>query len=136
MSIAVDAGLGFDSAMLRVARNGKGVLAGELIRTLQDLQVGQTRRVAYLGLAERCGVPELRRFIRAVVQAEEYGIALAVVLSTQAKEMRLERRQRAERKAMELPVKITFPLILFILPVLLIVILGPAVLSIMQVFGR
>jgi tight adherence protein C len=136
MSIAVDAGLGFDSAMLRVARNGKGVLAGELIRTLQDLQVGQTRRVAYLGLAERCGVAPLRRFMRAVVQAEEYGIALADVLSTQAKEMRIERRQRAERKALELPVKLTFPLILFILPVLMIVILGPAVLSIMQVFGR
>lgn len=135
MSIAVDAGLGFDSAMLRVARNGKGVLAEELIRTLQDLQVGQSRRQAYTGLADRCGVPDLRRFMRSVIQAEEYGIALADVLNTQAQEMRIGRRQRAERKAMEIPVKITFPLILFILPVLMIVILGPAILSAMEVFG-
>jgi len=135
MSIAVDAGLGFDSAMLRVARAGKGVLAQELIRTLQDIQVGQSRREAYESLAARCGVPTLSRFIRSVIQAEEYGIALADVLRTQADEMRIERRQRAERKAMQIPVKVVFPLVLFLLPALMIVIMGPAIISILTALG-
>jgi len=136
MSIAVQAGLGFDSAMLRVARNGKGVLAQELIRTMQDVQVGQTRRNAYEDLAKRTGSVPLRRFIRTVIQAEAYGIPLADVLTAQADEMRLLRRQNAERKAMEIPVKVVFPLILCILPVIFIVILGPAMITIMEnLFG-
>lgn len=135
MSIAVQAGLGFDSAMLRVARNGKGVLAQELIRTMQDVQVGQTRRNAYEDLAKRTGSVPLRRFTRTVIQAEAYGIPLADVLTAQADEMRLLRRQNAERKAMEIPVKVVFPLILCILPVIFIVILGPAVIQIMDGFG-
>lgn len=135
MSIAVEAGLGFDAAMVHVARNGKGELADELVRTLQDIQVGQTRRAAYEDLATRTGVPTLRRFTRSIIQAETYGIALADVLQSQADEMRIERRQLAEQKAMKIPVKVVFPLVLFILPVMFIVILGPAVLSIMEVFG-
>lgn len=135
MSIAVEAGLGFDAAMVRVARNGKGILAGELIRTLQDIQVGQPRRQAYEGLAERVAVPELRRFIRSVIQAEQYGIPLSDVLFTQAREMRVARRQRAEHAAMQIPVKVVFPLILFLLPALMAVIMGPAVLSIMRAFS-
>lgn len=132
MSIAVQAGLGFDAAMLRVARNGTGVLARELVRTMQDIQVGQSRRNAYEDLAERTGSVPLRRFVRTVIQAESYGIPLADVLNAQADEMRIARRQRAERKAMEIPVKVVFPLILFILPVVFIVILGPAGISIAQ----
>lgn len=135
MSIAVEAGLGFDAAMARVARNGKGVLAEELIRALQDVQIGQSRRAAFEALAFRANVPELRRFIRSVVQAEEYGIPLSDVLSTQAKEMRVMRRQRAEHKAAQIPVKVTMPLILFILPVLFIVILGPAAISVLNTFS-
>ena len=135
MSIAVEAGLGFDAAMVRVARNGKGILAGELIRTLQDIQVGQPRRMAFEALSERLSVPDLRRFMRAVIQAEEYGIPLADVLHTQAREMRVARRQRAERAAMEIPVKVVFPLILFLLPALMVVIMGPAALGIMAAFG-
>jgi tight adherence protein C len=130
MSIAVEAGLGFDAAMVRVARNGKGMLARELVRTMQDIQVGKPRRDAYTDLAERTDVPDLRRFTRSVIQAEAYGLALADVLHTQAAEMRTKRRQRAEEKAMQIPVKVVFPLILCILPVLFIVILGPAVINI------
>lgn len=132
MSIAVQAGLGFDAAMLRVARNGTGILSRELVRTMQDIQVGQSRRNAYEDLAERTGSIPLRRFVRTVIQAETYGIPLADVLNAQADEMRVTRRQRAERKAMEIPVKVVFPLILCILPVLFIVILGPAVITIME----
>ena len=132
MSIAVQAGLGFDAAMLRVARNGTGTMARELLRTMQDIQVGQTRRNAYEDLAERTGSVPLRRFVRTVIQAESYGIPLADVLTAQADEMRIARRQRAERKAMEIPVKVVFPLILCILPVVFIVIIGPAAISIIE----
>jgi tight adherence protein C len=135
MSIAVNAGLGFDAAMIRVARNGRGELASELVRTLQDIQVGQTRRAAYEDLAERTGVDTLRRFVRSIIQAEAYGIALSDVLQTQADELRMERRQYAERKAMEIPVKVVFPLILFIMPAMFIVVMGPGVLGIIHAFA-
>ncbi|MDK3255849.1 type II secretion system F family protein [Blastococcus capsensis] len=135
MTIAVEAGLGFESAMARAGNNGKGALAEELVRTLQDIAVGQPRRDAYLALAERTGVPDLRRFIRAVVQADQYGVSIADVLRTQAAEMRLKRRQRAEEKAMQIPVKVIFPLILCILPTLFIVLLGPAVMDIAAAFS-
>ncbi|WP_448624066.1 type II secretion system F family protein [Geodermatophilus sp. URMC 64] len=135
MTIAVEAGLGFEAAMARAGQNGKGALAEELVRTLQDIAVGQPRREAYLALAERTGVPDLRRFIRAVVQADAYGISIADVLRTQAAEMRLKRRQRAEEKAMQIPVKVIFPLILCILPTLFIVLLGPAAMDIVDAFS-
>ncbi|TRW43805.1 type II secretion system F family protein, partial [Georgenia yuyongxinii] len=135
MTIAVEAGLGFDSAMARAGQNGTGALAEELLRTLQDIQLGQARRQAYEALATRADVPDLRRFVRAVVQADAFGIAIGDVLRTQAGEMRLKRRQRAEEKAMQIPVKVIFPLMLCILPVLFIVLLGPAVMDIMQAFG-
>jgi len=135
MTIAVEAGLGFESAMARAGNKGKGPLAEELVRTLQEIRVGQSRHDAYLALADRTTVVDLRRFIRAVVQADAYGTAIADVLRTQAKEIRLKRRQRAEEKAMQIPVKVIFPLILCILPTLFIVLLGPAVIDIMEAFS-
>jgi tight adherence protein C len=135
MTIAVEAGLGFESAMARAGKNGTGPLAEELVRTLQDIAVGQPRRDAYLAMAERTGVQDLRRFIAAIVQADAYGVSIADVLRTQAQVMRLKRRQRAEEKAMQIPVKVIFPLILCILPTLFIVLLGPAVMDIMDAFS-
>ncbi|MEX5717731.1 type II secretion system F family protein [Geodermatophilus maliterrae] len=135
MTIAVEAGLGFESALARAGRTGTGPLAEELVRTLQDIAVGQPRREAYLALAERTGVADLRRFIRAVVQADVYGVSIADVLRTQAAEMRLKRRQRAEEKAMQIPVKVIFPLILCILPTLFIVLMGSAAMDIATSFG-
>ncbi|WP_447925465.1 type II secretion system F family protein [Georgenia muralis] len=135
MTIAVEAGLGFDSAMARAGQNGSGPLAEELVRTLQDIQMGQSRRLAFEALGKRTDVVDLRRFIRAVIQADSYGIAIADVLRTQASEMRMKRRQRAEEKAMQVPVKVIFPLLLCILPVLFIVLMGPAVMDIMAAFS-
>lgn len=135
MLIAVEAGLGFESAMARAGQNGKGPMAEELIRTLQDMQVGRSRKDSYLALADRSNVQDLRSFVRAVVQADAYGIAIAKVLKAQAKEMRVKRRQRAEHKAMKLPVMVLFPLLLFIFPVIFIVILGPAVINIIEAFS-
>ncbi|MGO4804129.1 type II secretion system F family protein [Arthrobacter sp. 2MCAF15] len=134
MLISVEAGLGFEAAMARAGHNGKGPLAEELVRTLQDMQVGRSRKDAYLAMSERAGSPDLRSFVRSVVQADQYGIALATILRTQAKQMRIKRRQRAEEKAMKLPVKVLFPLMFCILPVLFIVIIGPAVISVMKNF--
>ncbi|MGY1712407.1 type II secretion system F family protein [Geodermatophilus sp. SYSU D00758] len=134
MTIAVEAGLGFESAMSQAARNGKGALSEELTRTLQDIAVGQPRRDAYLALAERTNVQDLSRFVRAILQADAYGVSIADVLRAQAHEMRLKRRQRAEEKAMKIPVKVIFPLVLFILPTLFIVVMGPAALDIMGAF--
>jgi tight adherence protein C len=135
MLIAVDAGLGFEGAMARAGETGKGPLAEELVRTLQDMQVGRSRRESYLALTERTSVPELRSFVQAVVQADAYGIAISGVLRVQAKVMRVKRRQRAEEKAMKLPVSVLFPLLFFIFPVLFIAILGPAVISSIETFS-
>lgn len=135
MLIAVQAGLGFEMAMGRAGNNGKGPLADELIRTLQDIQVGRSRKDAYLALAERVDVPDVRSFVRAVVQADAYGVAIASVLKSQATDMRIKRKQRAEEHAMKMPVKMLFPLIFFILPCLFIVVLGPSVISIMELFS-
>lgn len=134
MLIAVEAGLGFEGALAKAAENGKGPLAEELVRTLQDLQMGRPRRDAYEALAERSTVPDLKSFVRAVVQADSYGIAIAKVLRTQAGQMRVKRRQRAEEKAMKLPVYVLFPLLFFIFPVLFIIIMGPAVINIIGMF--
>lgn len=136
MLISVQAGLGFETAMARAGQNGKGPLADELIRTLQDIQVGRSRKEAYLAMAQRVDVPDLRSFVRAVVQADSYGIAIAGVLHAQAKDMRVKRRQRAEEHAMKMPVKMLFPLIFFILPTLFIVVLGPTAMSIMDLFAK
>ncbi|WP_284983004.1 type II secretion system F family protein [Arthrobacter sp. efr-133-TYG-118] len=135
MLISVEAGLGFEGAMARAGENGKGPLAEELVRTLQDMQVGRSRRESYLALAERTNVPELRSFVQAVIQADTYGIAISRVLRVQAKVMRVKRRQRAEEKAMKLPVMILFPLLFFIFPVLFIAILGPAVINTITTFS-
>lgn len=134
MTIAVEAGLGFDAAMDRSARNGKGPLSEELVRTLQDIQMGRSRRQAYEALATRTDAVDLRRFVRSVIQADAYGISISDVLRTQAAEMRMKRRQRAEEKAMQIPVKVIFPLMLCILPVLFIVLLGPIGIHVLGVF--
>ncbi|MHA7306320.1 type II secretion system F family protein [Arthrobacter sp. TMN-49] len=135
MLIAVEAGLGFEGAMARAAANGKGPMAEELKRTLQDMQMGRPRRDSYQAMASRSTVPELKSFVRAVIQAEIYGISIAKVLRVQASQLRIKRRQRAEEKAMKLPVLVLFPLLLFIFPTLFIIIMGPAVINIIGIFA-
>ncbi|GAA4106131.1 type II secretion system F family protein [Enteractinococcus coprophilus] len=135
MTIAVEAGLGFDGAMARAGQNGRGPLAEELVRTQQDIAMGSSRKDAFRALTERTDVTDLRRFVRAVIQADTYGISVAGILHTQADEMRLKRRQRAEEQAQKVPVKVLAPLMLCILPVLFIVVMGPAVLNMMEVLG-
>jgi tight adherence protein C len=135
MLISVQAGLGFEASMAKSAANGSGPLADELIRTLQDIQVGRSRKEAYLAMSDRVDVPDIRSFVRAIVQADSYGVAISKVLKAQAQEMRTKRRQRAEEHAMKIPVKILFPLIFCIFPTLFIILLGPAVMSIIKAFS-
>lgn len=135
MLISVEAGLGFEAAMDRAGSQGTGPLGQELMRTLQDIQVGRPRQESYEALAERCTVPDIRSFVLAVIQADKYGIGIANVLRAQAKQARVKRRQNAEEKAMKLPVKVLFPLLFCIFPVLFIVLLGPAAIRIIQAFS-
>lgn len=132
MTIAVEAGLGFDAAMAKAARGGSGPLAEELIRVLQDMSLGRTRRDSFRELEQRTNVEELRRFVRAVIQADAYGVAVGDVLRVQAAEMRMKRRQRAEEQAQKIAVKILFPLIFCLLPVLFIAILTPTAVKMIQ----
>ena len=137
LTVCVEAGLGFDAALAQVARNTSGPLAAEFARALQEMQIGKSRSQALRALADRTTVPEARAFVSALVQASDLGIPIARVLREQAKEMRIRRRQRAEGKAQQVPVKITFPLILCIFPALLVIILGPGVINIAHaLFGR
>ncbi|SEI47762.1 tight adherence protein C [Arthrobacter sp. yr096] len=135
MLISVEAGLGFESAMERASAQGTGPLAHELMRTLQDIQVGRPRQEAYEALADRSTVTDVRSFVLAVIQADKYGIGIANVLRAQAKQARVKRRQNAEEKAMKLPVKVLFPLLFCIFPVLFIILLGPAGIRIMEAFS-
>jgi tight adherence protein C len=135
MTIAVEAGLGFEAALNRAASTGRGVLAEELVRTVQDVAVGRPRRAAYDALAARTQVPDLKRFVGAVNQADTYGVPIADVLRVQADEARAKRRQRAEEQAMKVPVKVVFPLVVCILPALLIVVVGPAALGALSALG-
>ncbi len=132
LTISVEAGLAFDAALAQVARNSDGPLAGEFYRVLKEMQIGKARADAFTSLRDRTTVEELHQFIGAIVQADGQGIPIASVLREQAAEMRLKRRQRAEEAAAKVPVKILFPLVLCILPVMFIVIIGPGAIQIIR----
>ena len=135
LTMSVDAGLAFEGSLARTARTGEGPLASELTRVLQEMQIGVARTAALRALADRTDVADLRTFIFAVVQSEEYGLPIAQILRVQAAELREKRRQRAEERALKIPVKILFPLVMCIFPTLFIVLLGPAAIRIFQAFA-
>jgi tight adherence protein C len=130
VTTCVEAGLGLDAALARVAEKSRGPLADELTRMLRDVAMGKLRREALTEMIERIGVEELSSFINAIIQAEQLGVGIAQVLRVQADQMRTRRRQRAEQTAHEAPIKMIFPLVLFIFPAFMLVILGPAVIRI------
>jgi tight adherence protein C len=130
LTVCVEAGLGFDAALAQVARNTQGPLAEEFARGLQEMQIGLSRAQALRAVADRTTVSELRAFASSLVQASELGIPVARVLREQTVEMRVRRRQRAEEKAQKVPVKIMFPVVACLFPALLVVIVGPGVISI------
>jgi tight adherence protein C len=136
MTVCVEAGLGFDAALSRVAIYLEGPIAVECARVLQEMQFGLSRSQALRSFADRSNVPEIRSFVSSMVQSSELGISVGLVLREQAKEMRIRRRQRAEEKAQKLQVKIVVPLVLCLLPALFIVVIGPGILNIVHAFGH
>jgi tight adherence protein C len=134
LTISVEAGLGFDAALSQVVKSTEGPLAQEIARMLQEMQVGVSRVDALRSLAGRTDVDELNGFTLAMIQAEQFGVSISKVLRSQANVLRTKRRQRAEEKAMKVPVKLLFPLIFCILPAMFIVLIGPAAIRIAGVF--
>ncbi len=135
MAISVEAGVGFEGALGIVCDHFQSPLADEFTRTLKEMELGLPRREALQNLKKRTEVPELSNFVLALTQADALGMPIGRVLKTQATEMRSKRRQWAREKAAKLPVKILFPLILFIFPPVFVIVLGPAAAKIGAVFS-
>lgn len=135
MAISVEAGVGFEGALGVVCDNFSSPLADEFARTLREMELGLPRREALQNLKKRTEVPELSNFVLTLTQADALGMPVSRVLKTSAQEMRSKRRQRAREKAAKLPVKILFPIILFIFPAIFVVLLGPAASDITGAFG-
>jgi tight adherence protein C len=132
LTISVRAGLGFDAALGRVVEKLKGPLSDEFRRALAEVRVGKARREALRDIVPRTEVQPLTNFIGAIIQAEQLGVSISKVLQVQSEQLRIERRQRAEEQAAKAPIKMLFPLVGCIFPSLFIVILGPAIILIVQ----
>ena len=132
LTISVEAGLGFDAAMSRVTEKWDNELARAFARVNAEVRLGKLRREALRDMANRADVPDLTNFIAAVIQADQLGVSIAKVLRIQSEQMRVKRRQRAEEQAAQAPVKMMFPLVFLVFPSILIVLLGPAVLTFMK----
>ena len=129
LTICVEAGLGFDAALARVASTTDGPLTEELRRTMSDIRAGVPRAQALRTLADRAQIVEIRQFVAALLQAQKHGVPIAETLRIQSAEMRMKRKQRTEEAAAKLTVKMLFPIILCFMPVFMIVTVGPAFLS-------
>ena len=128
LTICVEAGLGFDAAMAKVAEKWENELSRAFGRVLQEIQLGKLRREALREMDRNMEVPDVTTFVAAVIQAEQLGVSMAKVMRIQSEQMRIRRRQRAEEKAQQAPVKMLLPLTFLIFPSILIVLLGPAAL--------
>ncbi len=135
LAISVEAGVGFEGALGVVCDNFTSPLADEFARTLREMELGLPRRESLQNLKKRTEVPELSNFVLTLTQADALGMPVGRVLKTSAAEMRTKRQQWAREKAAKLPVKILFPLILFIFPAIFVVLLGPAASDIGGAFG-
>ncbi|WP_050740372.1 type II secretion system F family protein [Acetobacterium bakii] len=135
LCVSMEAGLGFDAALIKIGERLQGVLVDELNLVHSEISLGKPRRDALRSLSERNPVDELTTFAASIIQAEKLGIPIKNALVIQAQELRIKRRQRAEEKAMKAPVKMLIPLVIFVLPVLFIVLLGPTILQVIDQFG-
>jgi len=131
LCVSVEAGLGFDGAIQKVAEKFKEPISGEFKGYLVEVRLGKGRAEALRNLAKRTGLPEMQTFVAAIVQADELGVSIATVLRTQSDAMRTKRRQQAEERAMKAPIKMLIPLVFFIFPTLFLVLLGPAAIHFM-----
>ncbi|MFH1562168.1 MAG: type II secretion system F family protein [Nitrospirota bacterium] len=135
LQVSMEAGLGFDLSLSKVVEKTKGPLASEFKKALEEMVMGKPRREALKDIGKRTGVEDLQLFINNIVQAEQLGVGIARVIQIQAEQLRTLRRQRTEEQAMKVPVKMLFPLILFIFPTILLIVLGPVMLKIIKELG-
>jgi len=138
LTICVEAGLGFDAAMAKVAEKWENELSRAFGRVIHEIRLGKLRREALREMERNVGVTDVTSFVAAVIQADQLGVSMAKVMRIQSEQMRIKRRQRAEEKAHQAPIKMLFPMVFLIFPSIYIVLLGPAVLVIMNsgVMGR
>jgi tight adherence protein C len=134
LTICVEAGLGFDAAMSKVAEKWETQLSLAFARVIREVQLGKVRREALKDMADRLGIAEMTSFVAAIIQSEQLGVSMAKVLRIQSDQMRLKRRQRAEEEAHKAPIKMIIPLALLVFPSIMIIILTPATLQIMGAF--
>jgi tight adherence protein C len=132
MVICVEAGLGFDAAMTKVYEKWDNEVANAFGRIVQEIQLGRTRREALRDMADRLDVPDFSNFASAIIQADQLGVSIGKILRIQADQMRIKRRQRAQEKAHQAPVKMMIPMTFFIFPSIWIVLLGPSVMVVME----
>jgi tight adherence protein C len=135
LTISVEAGLAFDSAMQRVTEKWDNELSQEFKRVLNDTRLGRSSREALKDMGARCGVDDVQTFLAAVIQAQQLGVSIGKILRIQSDQMRIRRRQRAEEQAQKAPIKMLFPMVFLIFPSLFVVILGPAIPRLMTSLG-
>lgn len=136
LTVSVEAGLGFDGALVKLSEKMKGQMVDEFNRMLQEIRIGVSRKDALRALAERCDVQDISLFASALIQADQLGVSISKVLRIQSLDMREKRKQRAEEQGMKAPIKMLFPLVFFIFPALLIVLLGPAIIHMLDIFAK
>ncbi len=134
LTISVEAGLGFEQALDRTIAAVPGSLSEEFARMLGEVRAGATRADAMRALEQRTNVPEIRSFVLAILQADTFGVSIGRVLRAQAEEMRIKRRQLAQERAQQAPVKMLIPMVFCIFPALFVVVIGPAIINIRESF--
>ena len=135
LGVCLEAGLGFDIALLKISEKLHGPFIDELLIVHREIIMGRTRRDALQNLANNTEIPELKTFVAALVQAEQLGIPIINVMRIQSKQLRATRSQIAREKGLKAPVKMMIPMVFFVFPVILIILLGPTLMNIMEVFG-
>lgn len=136
LTVCLEAGLGFDGALNKVISKKKGILSSEFHICLEEIRLGKTRKEALTEVKERLDFDEMKSLINSILQAEKLGISIVQILRIKSQEEREKRKQRAEEAAMKAPIKILFPLVLFIFPSIFIVLLGPAVIQLITQLGK
>jgi len=136
LTICVEAGLSFDSAMSKVSEKWENQLSLAFARVIREIQLGKLQREALRDMSDRLDINEMTSFVAAVIQSQQLGVSMAKVLRIQSEQMRMKRRQRAEEEAHKAPVKMIFPMGILIFPSILIILMTPAILQIMDVFGN
>jgi tight adherence protein C len=134
ITVSVEAGLGFEGALVKLSEKMKGALVDEFVRTLNEMRIGITRRDALLAMGKRCNLADVHSFTMALIQADQLGVSIGNVLRIKSASIREKRRQQAEELAMKAPVKMLFPLIFFIFPTIFVILLGPAMITIFDSF--